>query len=106
VPEGCSCNIGWVSERMPHGPAMCVVWRRIPRLEFGAVMGGSPADRNALMKAIKRELKQTLWDEPDSRPPSDRYRSLFNQNPEPMWIYNQPDVESARRKRGGDSGML
>ena len=50
-------------------------------------MGGPQVDRRELMKAIKRELKRTLWDDPDSRPPTDRYRSLFTQNPEPMWIY-------------------
>lgn len=51
-------------------------------------MGRSQVDRDGLMKAIKRELKQTLWDNPDSLPSSDRYGSLFTQNPEPMWIYD------------------
>ena len=51
-------------------------------------MGDPRVDRVELMKAIKRELKRTLWDDPDSRPPSDRYRSLFTQNSEPMWIYD------------------
>lgn len=51
-------------------------------------MGRSQVDRDKVMKAIKRELRQTLWDNPDSSPPSDRYVSLFIQNPEPMWIYD------------------
>ena len=62
--------------------------QRIPGVNFRPTMGGSQVDRRELMNAIKRELKRTLWDDPDSRPPSDRYRSLFTQNPEPMWIYD------------------
>jgi PAS domain S-box-containing protein len=51
------------------------------------------AEREALMKAIKVELKQQLWSEPRSRPTYGRYLSLFTLNPEAMWVY---DVETLR----------
>lgn len=54
-------------------------------------MGQTAADREALMKAIKLELKQQLWTEPRARPTYGRYLSLFILNPEAMWVY---DVET------------
>ena len=51
-------------------------------------MGQSAADREALIKAIKVELKRQLWTEPRSRPTYGRYLSLFILNPEPMWVYD------------------
>ena len=54
-------------------------------------MGQTAADREALMKAIKAELKQRLWTESRARPTYGRYLSLFILNPEPMWVY---DVET------------
>jgi len=54
-------------------------------------MGQAAADREALMKAIKLELKQQLWIEPRARPTYGRYLSLFILNPEAMWVY---DVET------------
>ncbi|SRR5258708_678467 len=54
-------------------------------------MSQSAADREAMMKAIKLELKQLLWTEPRARPTYGRYLSLFALNPEPMWVY---DIES------------
>ena len=54
-------------------------------------MAQTAADREALMKAIKLELKHQLWAEPRIRPTYGRYLSLFILNPEPMWVY---DVET------------
>ena len=54
-------------------------------------MSQSPAERDALLKAIKVELKQRLWSEPRARPTYGRYLSLFTLNPECMWVY---DVET------------
>ncbi len=54
-------------------------------------MAQAAADREALMKAIKLELKHQLWTEPRIRPTYGRYLSLFILNPEPMWAY---DVET------------
>src|SRR5260370_11157602 len=54
-------------------------------------MAQTAADREALMKAIKLELKHQLWTEPRTRPTYGRYLSLFILNPEPMWVY---DVET------------
>jgi PAS domain-containing protein len=51
-------------------------------------MDQSAAERDALMKAIKVELKQQLWTEPRARPTYGRYLSLFTLNPEPMWVYD------------------
>lgn len=56
-------------------------------------MGQSAHDREALMKAIKAELKQRLWNEPRARPTYGRYLSLFALNSEPMWVY---DVETLK----------
>ena len=56
-------------------------------------MGQSAPEREALMKAIKAELKQQLWNERRARPTYGRYLSLFALNPEPMWVY---DVETLR----------
>ncbi len=56
-------------------------------------MGQTAADREALMKAIKLELKQQLWTEPRARPTYGRYLSLFILNPEAMWVY---DVETSQ----------
>ena len=64
------------------------------------------ADREALMKAIKAELKRTLWDEPRARPTFGHYVSLFTRNPEPMWVYAVDTLqildanESATRRYG------
>jgi PAS domain S-box-containing protein len=56
-------------------------------------MGQTAADREALMKAIKVELKNQVWAEPRTRPTFGRYLSLFIMNPEPMWVY---DIETLR----------
>lgn len=56
-------------------------------------MGQSAVDREALMKAIKAELKHQLWSEPRARPTYGRYLSLFALNPVPMWVY---DFETLR----------
>lgn len=66
------------------------------------------ADRDALMKAIKMELKQQLWTEPRARPTYGRYLSLFIRNPEPMWVYDVEklqilDVNEAAIQRYGYS---
>lgn len=66
------------------------------------------ADRDALMKAIKMELKQQLWTEPLARPTYGRYLSLFIRNPEPMWVYDVEklqilDVNEAAIQRYGYS---
>lgn len=71
-------------------------------------MGQSAADREALMKAIKVELKRQLWTEPRSRPTYGRYLSLFIRNPEPMWVYDLEtlqvlDVNEAATQRYGYS---
>src|SRR5487761_343533 len=71
-------------------------------------MSQSAADREALMKAIKVELKQQLWTEPRSRPTYGRYLSLFILNPEPMWVYDFEtlqilDVNEAATQRYGYS---
>jgi PAS domain S-box-containing protein len=50
-------------------------------------------EREALMHAIKLELKHHLWDEKRSKPTYGRYLSLFILNPEPMWVY---DVETLK----------
>ena len=51
----------------------------------------SSADRETLMKAVKRELARVVWDEKGGRVDRGRYDTLFRLNPEPMWIY---DVET------------
>ena len=56
-------------------------------------MNQSAAERDALMKAIKVELKHQLWTEPRARPTYARYLSLFTLNPEAMWVY---DVETLK----------
>ena len=71
-------------------------------------MGQTAADREALMKAIKLELKQQLWSEPRIRPTYGRYLSLFILNPEPMWVYDVEtleilDVNEAAMQRYGYS---
>jgi len=71
-------------------------------------MGRTAADREALMKAIKRELKQRLWAETRARPTFGRYLSLFILNPEPMWVYDFEtleilDVNEAATRRYGYS---
>src|SRR5712692_10701066 len=71
-------------------------------------MGRTAADREALMKAIKAELKQQLWTEPRARPTYARYLSLFILNPEPMWVYDVEtlqilDVNEAATQRYGYS---
>jgi len=71
-------------------------------------MGETAADREALMKAIKIELKQQLWTEPRARPTYGRYLSLFILNPEPMWVYDVEtlqllDVNEAALQRYGYS---
>ncbi|MGH7764891.1 MAG: PAS domain S-box protein, partial [Candidatus Dormibacteraceae bacterium] len=48
----------------------------------------SVAEREALLKAIKLELKQQLWKDSRARLTHDRYWSLFTMNPEPMWVYD------------------
>ena len=68
----------------------------------------TPADRKALMKAIKVALKRQLWAEPRSQPAFDRYFSLFILNPEPMWVYDVHtlqilDVNQAASQRYGYS---
>jgi len=65
-------------------------------------VGQTPADREALMKAIKVELKQQLWTEPRARPTYGRYLSLFILNPEPMWVY---DVETLQILDVNESAM-
>ena len=71
-------------------------------------MGQIKADREALMKAIKVELKQLLWTEPRARPTYGRFLSLFILNPEPMWVYDVEtlqilDVNEAATQRYGYS---
>jgi PAS domain S-box-containing protein len=71
-------------------------------------MGQTKADREALMNAIKVELKQQLWTEPRARPTYGRYLSLFILNPEPMWVYDVEtlqilDVNEAATQRYGHS---
>jgi len=71
-------------------------------------MGQTAADREALMRAIKAELKQQLWTEPRARPTYARYLSLFILNPEPMWVYDVEtlqilDVNEAATQRYGYS---
>jgi PAS domain S-box-containing protein len=71
-------------------------------------MGQIKADREALMKAIKVELKQQLWTEPRARPTYGRFLSLFILNPEPMWVYDVEtlqilDVNEAATQRYGYS---
>ncbi len=71
-------------------------------------MGRTAADREALMKAIKGELKQRLWAETRARPTFGRYLSLFILNPEPMWVYDFEtlkilDVNEAATRRYGYS---
>jgi len=71
-------------------------------------MGQTAADRDALMKSIKMELRQQLWNEPRSRPTYGRYLSLFILNPEPMWVYDVEklqilDVNEAAIQRYGYS---
>ncbi len=56
-------------------------------------MGQTAADREALMKALKVELKNQIWAEPRARPTFGRCLSLFITNPEPMWVY---DVQTLR----------
>ena len=64
--------------------------------------GRTTADRDALMKAIKAELKQGLWDEKLARPTFRRYLSLFILNPEPMWVY---DVHTLQILDANDAAM-
>ena len=64
------------------------------------------AEREALMKAIKLELKKQLWNDTDARPTYGRYLSLFIMNPEPMWVYDTQtlrilDVNEAAIERYG-----
>lgn len=71
-------------------------------------MSQTAADRDALMKAIKLELKQHLWTETRARPTYGRYLSLFTLNPEPMWVYDVGtlqilDVNDAAIQRYGYS---
>ena len=71
-------------------------------------MGQTAADREALMKTIKLELKQQLWTEPRVRPTYGRYLSLFILNPAPMWVYDVEtleilDVNEAAMQRYGYS---
>ena len=54
---------------------------------------GSRADRDRLMKTIKRELAQRVWNERGAPVAPPRYHSLFVLNPQPMWIY---DVRTLR----------
>jgi PAS domain S-box-containing protein len=51
-------------------------------------MEKTSAEREALMKAIKLELKQQLWRDADDKPTYGQYLSLFIMNPEPMWVYD------------------
>jgi two-component system cell cycle sensor histidine kinase/response regulator CckA len=51
-------------------------------------MTQTSANRQALMKAIKQELRQRLWEDRHDSPTYGRYRSLFVMNPEPMWVYD------------------
>jgi len=69
-------------------------------------MGQTAADRKALIRAIKLELKHQLWTEPRTRPTYGRYLSLFILNPEPMWVYDLEtlrilDVNEAATRRYG-----
>ena len=69
-------------------------------------MGQTEADRQALMDAIKVELRQRLWSEPGARPTFGRYLSLFILNAEPMWVYDVKtlqilDVNEAALRRYG-----
>ena len=64
--------------------------------------GRTAADRDALMKAIKADLKEWLWDETLARPTFSRYRSLFILNPEPMWVY---DVHTLQILDANDAAM-
>jgi PAS domain S-box-containing protein len=69
-------------------------------------MDKTAAGREALMKAIKLELKQQLWTDADARPTYGRYLSLFIMNPEPMWVYDTQtlqilDVNEAALQRYG-----
>lgn len=56
-------------------------------------MADTAPDRDALMKAIKRELASNLWADPHVRPTYGRYLSLFHLNPEPMWVYDIHTLE-------------
>ncbi len=72
-------------------------------------MGTTAAAREALLKAIKAELKQRLWTDSHARPTFGRYLTLFTLNPEPMWVYDVEtlqilDVNEAAIKRYGYSG--
>jgi PAS domain S-box-containing protein len=63
-------------------------------------------EREALMKAIKLELKQQLWKDSGARPTYGRNWSLFILNPEPMWVYDTRtfqilDVNEAATQRYG-----
>src|SRR5713226_4297799 len=71
-------------------------------------MGETAADREALMSAIKVELKQRLWTAPVARPTFRRYLSRFILNAEPMWVYDVEtlqilDVNEAAMRRYGYS---
>jgi two-component system cell cycle sensor histidine kinase/response regulator CckA len=71
-------------------------------------MRRTAAGREALMKAIKGALKQTLWDDTRAHPTFSRYRSLFILNPEPMWVYDVDtlqilDANDAAKQRYGYS---
>jgi two-component system cell cycle sensor histidine kinase/response regulator CckA len=70
--------------------------------------GQSPADRDRLMKTIKRALAQRVWNEKAAPVSQPRYHSLFVVNPQPMWIYDVKtlrilDVNDAATERYGYS---
>jgi hypothetical protein len=52
------------------------------QLDPASEIGQTAANRNALIKAIKAELKQRLSIEPRARPNYGRYLSIFTLNPE------------------------
>lgn len=71
-------------------------------------MAQTSPDREALMKAIKRELARNLWADPRAHPTLGPYLSLFHLNPEAMWIYDVHtlgilDVNEAAIQRYGYS---
>lgn len=56
-------------------------------------MGQTAAEREALMKAIKRDLASSLWSEPRVHPTYGAYLKLFHLNPEAMWVYDTHTLE-------------
>jgi PAS domain S-box-containing protein len=69
-------------------------------------MTQTSVERQALMKAIKQELRQRLWEDLGDNPAYRRYRSLFVMNPVPMWVYATQtlgilDVNAAAVERYG-----